>query len=77
MHKFRVLSEKAFSEIEEKFKQLEERLSKTEEALSKLETNVTDTKDDIEKLELIKMKIEIFNTNMSFVTEKSPFEARR
>lgn len=70
MHKFRVLSEKAFSEIEEKFKQLEERLSKTEEALSKLENNVTDTKEDIEKLELIKMKIEVFNFNMRFTTDR-------
>lgn len=70
MHKFRVLSDKTFFEIEDKFNQLEERLSKTEEALSKLENNVADTKEDIEKLELIKMKIDIFNKNMSFTTNK-------
>lgn len=70
MHKFRILSDKTFSEIEEKFKQLEERLSKTEKMLSNLETNVADTRDDIEKLELIKSKIEIFNMNMSFTTDQ-------
>lgn len=70
MHKFRVLSEKTFSEIEEKFNHLEERLSKTEEALSNLENNVTDTSNDIEKLELIKMKIEVFNFNMRFTTDR-------
>lgn len=70
MHKFKVLSDKTFSEIEDKFKQLEERLSKTEKMLSKLETNVTDTSNDIEKLELIKMKIEVFNFNMRFTTDR-------
>ena len=31
---------------------------------------MTDTKEDIEKLELIKMKIEVFNFNMRFTTDR-------
>lgn len=70
MHKFRILSDKTFSEIEEKFQQLEERLSKTEKMLSNLENNAADTTHDIEKLELIKMKIEEFNHRMAFKTKQ-------
>lgn len=77
MHKFRVLSEKAFSEIEEKFNQLEERLSKTEKMLSNLENNVTDTRDDIEKLEMIKSKIDLFNNRMSFMTKQIYLELKK
>lgn len=77
MHKFRVLSEKTFSEIEEKFKQLEERLSKTEKMLSKLETNVTDTSNDIEKLELITTKIEQFNRQMSLTNRRIYLELKK
>lgn len=77
MHKFKVLSDKTFSEIEEKFKQLEERLSKTEEALSNLENNVTDTSNDIEKLELITTKIEQFNRQMSFTNRRIYLELKK
>ena len=77
MHKFKVLSDKTFSEIEEKFNQLEERLSKTEEALSKLENNVTDTSNDIEKLELITTKIEQFNRQMSLTNRRIYLELKK
>lgn len=66
MHKFRVLSDRAFSSIERKFQQLEERMNKTEERLKRLETNVKDTTSDVSKLDLIESKMRIFNTNMSF-----------
>ena len=77
MHKFRVLSDKTFSEIEEKFNHLEERLSKTEEALSNLENNVTDTSNDIEKLELITTKIEQFNRQISLTNRRIYLELKK
>lgn len=66
MHKFRVLSDRAFSGIEQKFKELEERFDKTEERLKRLEANVKDATSDVSKLALIESKMRIFNTNMSF-----------
>lgn len=66
MHRFRVLSDRAFSSIERKFQQLEERMNKTEERLKRLETNVKDTTSDVSKLALIESKMRIFNTIMSF-----------
>ena len=70
MHKFRVLSDRAFSSIERKFKKIDEKLNATEERLKQLESNVNETTSDVEKLTLIEPLIEVFNFNMRFTTDR-------